>query len=56
MNSKVSDYDADNSMLLLECTEMRNQMAEKEEEIYTIKPSKTKASNRNIYLSSDFIN
>ena len=50
---KVSDYDVDNSMLLIERTETRNQKAEKEEEIYTIKPPKTKASNRNIYLSSD---
>ena len=50
---KVSDYDASNSMLLIERTETRNQKAEKEEEIYTIKPPKTKASNRNIYLSSD---
>lgn len=50
---KVSDYDSNNSMLLIERTETRNQKEKKKDEIYSGKPPKTLASNRNIYLSSD---
>ena len=46
---KVTDYDAEHSQLLIERTETKNQKTN----TYSIKPPKTKASNRNIYLAAD---
>lgn len=49
---KLTDFDEDNETLLIERTETRNQKAH----TYSIKPPKTKASNRNINLTVDAIN